>query len=153
MRFHPLVPALALGLALASATSRAQEAPAHELTAPDVAAFVDGYLPTEMDRAGINGVSVAIVKDGQVLLARGYGSADREHHVAMTPDTLMRIGSISKLFTWTAVMQLVERHQLDLDADVQQYIDFDLPRTFAQPITLRELMTHTAGFEETFHGM
>ena len=143
----------ALALALAGAFAHAQGATAHELTAPDLAAFIDGYLPVEMDRAGVNGVAVAVVKDGQVLLARGYGTADRERRAAVSPDTLFRIGSISKLFTWTAVMQLVEQHRLDLDADVQQYIDFELPKTFAQPITLRQLMTHTAGFEESFHGM
>ena len=143
----------ALALALAGATAQAQAPGPHELAAPDVAAFVDGYLPIEMERAGINGVTVTVVKDGQVLLARGYGNADRERHAAVTPDTLFRIGSISKLFTWTAVMQLVEQHRLDLDADVQQYLDFALPKTFAQPITLRQLMTHTAGFEESFHGM
>ena len=134
-------------------SAHAQDAPAHELTGPDVAAFVDGYLPVEMDRAAINGVAVTVVKDGQVLLARGYGTADREHQVLVSPDTLFRIGSISKLFTWTAVMQLVEQHRLDLDADVQQYVDFEIPKTFPEPITLRRLMTHTAGFEETFHGM
>ncbi len=123
------------------------------LTAPDLAAFVDGFLPEEMARAGVNGMSVAVVQDGRVLLARGYGLADRERHVPATADTLFRVGSISKLFTWTAVMQLAEQHRVDLDADIQQYLDFDLPRTFPQPITLRHLMTHTAGFEETFHGM
>jgi CubicO group peptidase (beta-lactamase class C family) len=133
--------------------ARAQDAAPHALTAADVAAFVDGYLPTEMERAGIDGVSVAVVQDGQVLLARGYGLADREHHVPVTSGTLFRIGSISKLFAWTAVMQLVEQHRLDLDADVQQYIDFELPKTFAQPITLRHLMTHTAGFEERLNGL
>ena len=143
----------ALALALVGACAHAQGASPHELTAPDLAAFIDGYLPIEMERAGINGVTVTVVKDGQVLLARGYGTADRERRVAVSPDTLFRIGSISKLFTWTAVMQLVEQHRLDLDADVQQYIDFELPKTFEQPITLRQLMTHTAGFEESFHGM
>ncbi len=123
------------------------------LTAPDLAAFVDGFLPEAMGRAGVDGMSVAVVKDGQVLLARGYGLADREQHVPVTPDTLFRVGSISKLFTWTAVMQLAEQHKVDLDADIQQYLDFDIPNTFPQPITLRHLMTHTAGFEETFHGM
>ena len=145
--------AAALLLVAPLMSAHAQAAPAHELTAPDVAAFVDGYLPVEMDRAAVNGVAVTVVKDGQVLFARGYGTADREQRLPVTPDTLFRIGSISKLFTWTAVMQLVEQHQLDLDADVQQYIDFELPKTFPEPITLRRLMTHTAGFEETFHGM
>ena len=145
--------AIAGALMLAQASARAQAPAAHELTAADAAAFIDGDLPIEMARAGIAGATVTIVKDGQVLLARGYGQADRESHAPVTPDTLFRVGSISKLFTWTAVMQLEEQHKLDLDTDVQQYIDFDLPRTFAQPITLRHLMTHTAGFEESFHGM
>ncbi len=146
---------VAAALVFAPGASQAADdaATPHELTAADVAAFVDGYLPVEMDRAGINGVSVAVVKDGQVLLARGYGLADRERRVPMSADTLMRIGSTSKLFMWTAVMQLVEQHRLELDADVQQYVDFPLPRAFGKPITLRALMTHTAGFEDTVRGM
>ena len=152
---NPLLRRLAGALLLAAPllSAHAQAAPAHELTAPDLAAFVDGYLPVEMERAAINGVTVTVVKDGQVLLARGYGMADREHRTPVTPDTLFRIGSISKLFTWTAVMQLVEQHRLDLDTDVQQYIDFEIPKTFAEPVTLRHLMTHTAGFEDSLHGM
>jgi len=143
---------LLAGSALA-APAPAPDATPPALTAADVGAFVDGFLATEMARAGIAGVSVAVVKDGQVLLARGWGVADRERGTACDADTLHRLGSIAKLFTWTAVMQLVEQHRLDLDADVRQYLDFDLPRTFPQPITLRHLMTHTAGFEETVHGM
>ena len=149
---RPFIAALVCALATAPA-AHAQEAAPPALVAADVAAFADGYFPTEMERAGIAGLSVTVVKDGQVLLSRGYGLADRAGGRPMTAQSLVRIGSISKLFAWTAVMQLVERHQLDLDADVQKYIDFELPRTFAQPITLRNLMTHTAGFEETFHGM
>ena len=62
--------------------------------------------------------------------------------------TLFRIGSVSKLFTWTAVMQQVEAGKLDLDTDVNQYIDFKIPEGFGKPITLRNLMTHTPGFED-----
>ena len=123
--------AATLLLAAPLVSARAQVAPAHELTAPDVAAFIDGHLPVEMERAAIDGVTVTVVKDGQVLLARCYGTADRERRVPVAPDTLFRIGSISSLFAWTAVMQLVEQHRLDLDADVQRYIDFELPRTLA----------------------
>ena len=142
------------GAAHATPREGAPPAPTPELTSADVGAFIDGYLPVEMDRAAINGVTVAVVKDGQVLFARGYGSADRAQHVPVSAEaTLFRIGSISKLFVWTAVMQLVEQHRLDLDADVQRYLDFPLPRTFAQPITLRALMTHTPGFEDTVRGM
>lgn len=137
-----------------SAPAPAPAPEAHELTSADLSAFLDGYLPIEMDRGAINGVTVSVVKDGRLLFARGYGSADRERHVPVSADdTLFRIGSISKLFLWTAVMQLVERRQLDLDADVQRYVDFPLPRAFGQPVTMRQLMTHTAGFEDTIRGM
>ena len=69
-----------------------------------------------------------MVKDGQVLLQKGYGYADVEKKMPVDPEqTLFRPGSVSKLFTWTAVMQLVERGKLDLDADVNQYLDFKIP--------------------------
>ncbi|MGD0506947.1 MAG: serine hydrolase, partial [Terriglobales bacterium] len=72
----------------------------------------------------------------------------------VTPDgTLFRPGSVSKLFTWTAVMQLVEQGKLDLDRDVNDYLDFKIPATYPKPITLRNIMTHTSGFEETVKDM
>ena len=126
---------------------------AHELNAADLGAFLDGYLPIEMDRADVAGATVVVVKDGQVLLARGYGYADMKRKRAVSPETtLFRIGSVSKLFTWMAVMQLIEQGKLDLDTDVQQYLDFPL-KPGPEPITLRLLMTHRAGFEETVAGM
>lgn len=137
--------------ALALACGAASAAP--ELTAADLGAFLDGYLPIEMDRADVAGATVVVVKDGQVLLARGYGYADIKTKRVVSPETtLFRIGSVSKLFTWMAVMQLVEQGKLDLDADVQQYLDFSL-RPGGGPVTLRLLMTHRAGFEETVAGM
>ncbi|MEP6504051.1 MAG: serine hydrolase domain-containing protein [Betaproteobacteria bacterium] len=146
-----------MACALVAGGAQAEGAPSpapQALTESDLAAFVDGILPIEMARAGIDGAAVAVVKDGHVLLARGYGVADRERQVPVSTDaTLFRVASISKLFTWTAVMQLAEQHRLDLDADVQQYLDFPLPPAFGAPVTLRRLMTHTAGFEETVQGM
>lgn len=123
--------------------------PRHEMTAPDVEAFLDGFMPMQLARENIAGAVVLVVKDGRVLAATGYGYADVEKKTPVTVDaTLFRPGSISKLFTWTAVMQLVEQGKLDLDKDVNGYLDFKLPATFPQPITLRHLMTHTPGFEE-----
>ena len=78
-----------------------------------------------------------VVKDGKVLFSRGYGYSDVEKKTPVSPDsTLFRPGSISKLFTWTAVMQLVEQNKLDLDRDINTYLDFKIPATFPQPITL-----------------
>jgi len=121
----------------------------HELTAEDVATFLDGYVPGQIERQDIAGAVVIIVKDGQVLYGHGYGYSDVEKKKPVSvDDTLFRPGSVSKLFTCTAVMQLVEQGKLDLDRDVNDYIDFKIPATFPEPITLRRIMTHTTGFEE-----
>jgi CubicO group peptidase (beta-lactamase class C family) len=126
------------------------KAPAHEMTAADVESFLDGFVPMQLQRENIAGAVVSVVKDGKVLFAKGYGYSDVEKKKPVSVDgTLFRPGSISKLFTWTAVMQLVERGKLDLDRDVNAYLDFKIPATWPQPITLRNIMTHTTGFEET----
>src|SRR5262249_14368293 len=89
------------------------------------------------------------VKDGTILLEKGYGYADVSKHTRMDPEqTMVRIGSTSKLFTWTAVMQLVEQGKLDLNRYVNDYLDFKIPHDFGKPVTLRDLMNHRGGFEE-----
>ena len=121
----------------------------HEMTAPDIEAFLDGMVPTELHREDIAGAVIVIVKDGKILFAKGYGYAGVDRRKPVSPDaTLFRPGSVSKLFTWTSVMQLVEQGKLDLDRDVNEYLDFKIPATYPQPITLRNIMTHTPGFEE-----
>src|SRR5690242_16337544 len=122
----------------------------HEMTPEDVGAFLDGIMPQQVATADIGGVVISIVKDGKVIFARGYGYSDVEKKKAVSADdTLFRPGSISKLFTWTSVMQLVEQGKLDLDRDVNEYLDFKIPATYPKPITLRNIMTHTPGFEES----
>jgi CubicO group peptidase (beta-lactamase class C family) len=120
------------------------------LTAADLESFLDGFMPLQVDHGDIGGAVVAVVKDGKVLFAKGYGYSDVAHKRPIVPEsTLFRPGSISKLFTWTAVMQQVEQGKLDLDKDVNTYLDFPVPPAFGKPITLRDIMTHRAGFEET----
>ena len=122
----------------------------HEMTQQDVAAFLDGIMPQQLAREDIAGAVISVVRDGKVIFARGYGYSDVEKKKPVSPDdTLFRPGSISKLFTWTSVMQLVEQGKLDLDRDVNDYLDFKIPATYSKPITLRNIMTHTAGFEES----
>jgi CubicO group peptidase (beta-lactamase class C family) len=122
---------------------------AHELTAEDLGVFIDGVMKIELERDDIAGGVISVAKDGKVLFEKGYGYADVAKKKPVSPeDTLFRPGSISKLFTGTAVMQLVEQGKLDLDRDVNDYLDFRIPATYAQPVTLRRLLTHTAGFEE-----
>lgn len=123
----------------------------------DVDAWLDGLLPAARDRVQIAGAGVAVVHDGKVMTSRGYGWADTGagggEPVPVDPArTLFRPGSVSKVVTATAVMQLVERGRLDLDADVRTYLDFDLPLPRG-PVTLRHLLTHTAGFEERIAGL
>jgi CubicO group peptidase (beta-lactamase class C family) len=130
--------------------SSAFPAPTHELTAADLESFLDGMMPAQLEREDIAGAVVSVVKDGKLLFAKGYGYSDMEKRQPVTPDaTLFRPGSISKLFTWTSIMQLVEQGKLDLDKDVNGYIDFAIPLANGKPITLRDIMTHTSGFEET----
>ncbi|MBO0722048.1 MAG: beta-lactamase family protein, partial [Blastocatellia bacterium] len=118
------------------------------LTTEDVTVFFDALLPLLIRRDEIAGAVVAVVKDGRVLFAKGYGYADVAARRPVSADaTLFRVASISKLFTWTAVMQLVEQGKLDLDRDVNLYLDFQIPATYPQAITLRHLMTHTPGFQ------
>jgi CubicO group peptidase (beta-lactamase class C family) len=128
--------------------SRVTEPP-HDLTVADVHAFLDGFVPMQLERENIAGAVVLVVKDGAILFAKGYGYSDVEKKTPVTVDaTLFRPGSISKLFAWTAVMQLVEQGKLDLDRDINDYLDFKIPAKFGKPITLRNIMTHTPGFEE-----
>ena len=121
----------------------------------EVETFFDGVFAATLEQQQIPGATVSVVKDGQLLFAKGYGYADLERQFPVVADkTLFRIGSISKLFTWTAVMQLVEQGKLDLDADVNTYLsDFQIPATYPQPITLTHLMTHTPGFEDWSIGL
>lgn len=128
----------------------ANPATTHEMSADDVGAFLDGIMPQQLARENIAGAVISVVKDGKVLFAKGYGYSDVEKKTPVSPDnTLFRPGSISKLFTWTSVMQLVEQGKLDLDRDINDYLDFKIPATYPKPITLRNVMTHTSGFEET----
>lgn len=115
----------------------------------DVETFIDGIMDDQLRTGNIAGAVVAIVQGQAVVLAKGYGYSDIETRRPVNADnTLFRPGSVSKLFTFTAVMQLVEQGKLDLDADVNQYLkSFKIPATFPQPVTLRDLLAHTAGFE------
>ncbi|HET9337075.1 MAG TPA: serine hydrolase domain-containing protein [Sphingomicrobium sp.] len=122
----------------------------HELNRTDVDAWLDGFMPYAIARGDIAGAVVVVVKDGQVLTQRGYGFSDIEKRKPVSPETtLFRPGSVSKLFTWTAVMQLVEQGKIDLDKDINEYLDFEIPARNGKPITMRHVLTHTTGFEET----
>lgn len=124
--------------------------PPPQLSAEDLDAFLGGIVPYAIAQANIAGASVAVVADGQLLFAKGYGFADvKSRRPVIADQTLFRAGSVSKLFTWTAVMQLVEQGKLDLDRNIDDYLDFKIPQRYGRPITLRDVMTHSTGFEDT----
>jgi len=121
----------------------------------ELEAFIDGIMAVELEANHIAGATISVVKDGQLFFAKGYGYANIKSKAPVLPDkTMFRPGSVSKLFTWTAVMQLYEQGKLNLDADVNTYLkEFQIPATFPQPITLNHLLSHTPGFEERGTGM
>ncbi|WP_343518296.1 serine hydrolase domain-containing protein [Sphingomonas sp.] len=151
-----LVPEPAPKAATAEAAPATPPVPAGAaaLTKTDVDAWLDGYMPYALERGDIAGAVVVVVKDGQVLTQRGFGYADVAARKPVDPETtLFRPGSTSKLFTWTAVMQQVEAGKIDLDTDVNRYLDFTIPPYQGKPVTMRQIMTHTAGFEEIIKGL
>jgi CubicO group peptidase (beta-lactamase class C family) len=147
----PLAPATAPAEGNTVAAKPADAQAAKALTADDVNAWLDGYLPYALATGDLAGAVVAVVKDGQILTERGYGFADVASKKPVDPKlTLFRPGSVSKLITWTAVMQQVEQGKIDLDADVNKYLpaDFQIAPRDGKPITMRNIMQHAAGFEE-----
>ena len=152
---------VALLLGLSAASAAAAPAPSqqrHQSPAPavgaiepqDLATFLDDVVPAQLEANHVPGAAVSVVQDGQLVLAKGYGLADRERGVPVAADrTVFRVGSVGKAVTGTTVMQLVEQGKLDLHADVNTYLtEFKVPATYPQPITLAHLLTHTAGFED-----
>lgn len=142
---------------LAAPVAQTPEAPSapepaaapHALDAADLAAWLDGQVPYSLKSGDIAGMAISVVKDGKILLQKGYGLADVADKVPMDPATsLLRPGSTSKLFTWTAVMQLVQQGRIDLDRNVNDYLDFKIAEPYGRPVTMRHLMNHRAGFEE-----
>ena len=124
------------------------------LTAEDLGPFLDGLMNAKLTQRDIAGAVITVVKDSQILLCKGFGYSDFARRQTVVPDrTLFRPGSITKLFTGIAVMQLVEAGKIDLDRDINDYLDFKIPATFTQPITMRNLLTHTAGFDERLRNL
>ncbi|MBB6095842.1 CubicO group peptidase (beta-lactamase class C family) [Povalibacter uvarum] len=147
MRLATFVGSMFLNLLLAGVAISAP------LERADLEAWLDGLMPNALRSGDIAGAVVVVVKDGEVLAQKGYGYADVTTQTPVDPErTLFRLGSVAKLVTDTAVMQQVEAGKIDLDADVNQYLDFKVP-TLGKPVTVRNLITHTGGYEEMLHGL
>lgn len=118
-------------------------------------AYIDKLFPEVLTTHRVPGAVFVFVKNGKVELERGYGFADLSGRRRVDPQTtLFRVGSVAKVVTSTLVMQQVEKHQLDLDADINHYLTaFKIPTRFDAPITLRQLLSHSAGFDAKYVGL
>jgi CubicO group peptidase (beta-lactamase class C family) len=136
----------------AAAASPARNGPTDRA---ELEAFVDGIMAAQLRDKHIAGATIAFVVDNRPFFAKGYGYADVEARKPVNPDeTMFRVGSVSKLFTWTAVMRLAEQGKLDLEADINNYLkEFKIPPTYPEPVTLKHLLAHTPGFEDHVIGL
>jgi CubicO group peptidase (beta-lactamase class C family) len=165
-RCAALIAASAIAVSLASGNvAAAADSPPELSSTPDIAEnaeaaptlnaanlkpWLDGFLPEALHANKVAGASVVVVKDGQVILNEGYGYADVASKAPIDPQqTTFRPASISKLFVVTALMQLVEEGKVSLDENINTYLDFPIDGKDNSAITVRHLITHTAGFEET----
>lgn len=131
--------------------AQTQEAKTASLNDPrELETFLDPIFAAQMEKLHIPGAAIAVVKDGKIFFTKGYGYANLERKTPVAPDkTIFRIGSITKVFTATALAQLAERRKINLNVDVNKYLkDFKIPNTYPQPVTFANLLTHTAGFDE-----
>lgn len=156
LKSHAAWAVVTLLVAALDCTGQVAERPASGPTDPrEFQTFLDEFLNARMKESHIPGVAFVLVKDGEIFFTKGYGYADLAHRKPVDPGrTLFRVASVSKLFTATAVMQLVEQGALNLRQDVNRYLGrLKLEETFSRPVTLADLLTHTAGFDERFIGM
>jgi CubicO group peptidase (beta-lactamase class C family) len=144
MTYASPVRALGFAVLVLACSSTPEEQPAPQKT-------LDQFANESIETAALPGVAIAIVKDGKVTMAKGWGYSNLEKKTPMSPDATMVVGSLSKTITGTALMQLVESGKLSLDADVNTYLPFKVrnPKWPDVPITLKMLATHTSSIQES----
>jgi CubicO group peptidase (beta-lactamase class C family) len=151
---HVSLLALLLGSALCPLPAQSRPAPRGSQTVAQprvdgLADFVDGVMAQQIATREVAGAVVAVVYKGRVLFTRGYGFDDIAKGIPVDPQqTLFRPGSVSKMFTWTALLQQVELGKVDLDADVNTYLDFTIPPFEGKPIRVRDLLSHAVGMSD-----
>ena len=143
-----------LGMAPVQARHSTPPSPTGLSDPRELATFLNGVLSVQLADDHIPGATVSVVKDGRLFFAKGYGACDLQAGKPVSAQTtLFQIGSVGKVFTATAVLQLAEQGKLNLHADVNTYLKtFHIPATYPQPLTLAHLLTHTAGFEDRSTG-
>ncbi len=137
----------------AQATGADTRASAQPLSSEELAAFIDPIVEQQLESRKIAGAIVVVVHEGAVRHSKGYGLADVAGGRPMRADTVTRLASVSKLLTAMAVMQLVDAGTLDLDRDVNEYLDFHIPASSGIPLTVRHLLSHRSGFAYRIGGI
>jgi CubicO group peptidase (beta-lactamase class C family) len=156
MTSYGLAMPLALALVITTAVPapvagqvRARQAATDTTSLATLPTFIDGVVAQQIATREVAGAVVTVVKNGRVVMSRGYGFADVDRAIPVDPaSTLFRPGSVSKLFTWVALMQQIERGRVSMDADVNSYIDFKIKEFEGKPIKVRDLFSHTPGMSD-----
>ncbi|MCU5223118.1 MULTISPECIES: serine hydrolase [Bacillus cereus group] len=134
---------------LGSNYSKAETVAPITLNPKDVEAFTNKVIPEKMKKENAAGVALVVVKDNQILFQKGFGFSDKEKNTPIDPKkTVFRLASISKVFTASAVMQLVEQGKIDLNKDIVNYMGgLKYQNNMGEPVTMEHLLTHTTGFD------
>ena len=124
------------------------------IDAKELETLLDPIFAEQMEKLRIPGAVISVVRDGKIIFSKGYGVADVEKKTPVIPGkTIFRIGSITKVFTATAVMQLADQRRINLNDDVNKYLKgVRVPDAFSQPVTFHHLLTHTSGLDEISPG-
>src|SRR5688500_10441194 len=148
MRSVVIIAALVLGVPTAVDAQGAQSAApkSRPIAVTNVDQRVDAFVREEMARQKVPGIGAAVIRGGQVLKLAGYGEANVEHHVAVTPETIFQSGSLGKMFTSSLIMLLVEDGKIELDRSIATYLP-SAPEAF-KAITVRHLLRHTSGIPD-----
>ena len=138
---------LGVGLTISSVYAGKFKTPSG-ISSTNIESQVDKFMDKFIGKL-IPGAQVSISKNGNIILSKGYGKANIEKGTPVTSNTAFNYASVSKLFIWTAAMQLQEQGKLDLKCDIRKYLpkNYRLKINFQQPVTFENLMNHNAGFE------
>lgn len=138
-----------VALAKAPTMSAPISAPTLAPTMAGLPDFIDGVMAQQIATRDVAGAVVTVVHRGKVVMSRGYGFADVDRAMPVDAErTLFRPGSVSKLFTWVALMQQIEAGKVDMDADVNRYLDYEIPPFEGKPIRVRDLFSHALGMSD-----
>jgi CubicO group peptidase (beta-lactamase class C family) len=137
-------------LTLTNSSAHAEIGDADTVSDKNIINYIDTEINKLVNNKSAKGITVSIVQYNEVVLNKGYGYADEKNGIKVEPvSTIFKIGSVSKIFVSIAAMQQQEQGKLDMNAPITRYLEADFPK-FKYPVTMENLLTHTAGFEDLY---